>query len=164
MWTILAADDTERMDRCAAIMRQMDRGYRGLEGGHLGLEVRTGAAEVHYYRQGDVDAVLVFAHHERHRQWRVWCSGFLGPITAAEFCRLGIDRVKEFMDRRGIAEVTAIRRLHLEHQPLDQCYAMVPDQPDFTVIEEHSLRECLVWRLRRAEPAGLGIEEVQKCH
>lgn len=159
MWTVLAADDTERMDRCAAIMRRMDGAYASLSGAYLAYRICAEGVEVHHYSAEGMEGVMMFHFHARKAQWRVWTTGFVGRDDAMEWCRLGMARLGDFMTRHHVEEVVAVRRLFLDHPTLERGYDIVPSHEDFDVTVLHVMRDCVVWRITRAKSCLASIPE-----
>lgn len=151
MWTILSADDTERLERCAAIMQRMDRAYATQDAAYFGWQIVAQGMEIHFYESGDLTLVLMTCFNPRLRRWRVWTGGFEGPISPCECCQLGMDRLRDIMDHHNIESVYTIRRFGLDYQPLDDVYHCVRAAIGYELRVEHRLADCEVWDLRLVE-------------
>ncbi|MFO0948561.1 MAG: hypothetical protein U1D30_21995 [Planctomycetota bacterium] len=147
MWTELTTKDPALADKCAVIMRKMDRAYRKLTAGQILAFLVVKKGRVFLYERGDVNIVLVLVPNARLRKLRVFTCGVVGSITPEAALDLAVDKLVDVMNAGGMTNVYAIRSAGLDHAPINRFFDLVVSHPKLRVTVEHQMADRDAWNI-----------------
>lgn len=153
MWRKLGRADELGLAAVLAVMHGVDIAYRHLGPDWLRLLMIQKNAEVFLFDAEPDRAVLILYPNPRLGRYRVYTTGYAGPLDPRTACLLLGDQLALLLDERGLDEVYAIRRLNLDNPGINQLLDHVPAHPLLETTVQHDMGDKWALRIRRRAPA-----------